>query len=291
MTGPVFVWLLLSLIWGTTWLGIKIGLEGFPPFTFAAMRFFVAAIPLFVLLKLRRKKLSVKRSEWRLIAVTGLFTITVNYGLVFWGENYIPSGLTAIFYSVFPLFGLAFAHFHLPGERMTIKKIAAVLLGILGVTLIFSNQLRLDNFDAVKGSAAIVVAALATAYSGVIIKSKGSHLDPLVLTLGQMVVGFFPLLFLGLLLEGNPLQLQWGVKSIVALLYLAIVGSALAFVLVYWLMQRMDVTKTQLIPLGSTLVAVSLGWIFLEETLSSRTLAGGCSILSGLALAIRAYRR
>lgn len=285
------VWLLLSTIWGTTWLFIKLGLADLPPFTFAGIRFVVAIVPLYILLFLRKPLIPKNGGDWRLIFVTGFLTISVNYGLVFWGENYISSGLTAIFYSTFPLFGLVIAHFYLPSEPMTFLKTLGIILGIVGVAIIFSNQLSVDKPNAVWGSLAIIFASLGTAYAGVLIKVRGKHLDPLVLTIGQMSIGFIPLMIVGFVLEGNPFSFEWNLNAWVALCYLALIGSALAFVLVYWLMQRMDVTKTQLIPLASTLIAVIVGKLVLNEEFSWRTSIGGLSILFGLAVTVWGHKR
>ncbi len=287
----VFVWLVLSTIWGTTWLFIKLGLEGLPPFTFAGVRFMVALVPLTLLLYWRKPPLPQNRADWRLVFTTGILTITVNYGLVFWGENYISSALTAIFYSTYPLLGLLIAHLLLPLEKMTWMKTAGVILGIAGVAIIFANQIVANNLQTVLGAAAVIVAAGATAYASVLIKSRGTHLDPLVLTVGQMGFGFLPLVVLGLVLEGAPWSFDWNIRAMGALLYLAFIGSSLAFVLVYWLIQRMDVTKTQLIPLASTLIAVVLGKLVLQERLNLRILIGGLSILTGLALNVWGHQR
>ncbi|MFQ5709747.1 MAG: DMT family transporter [bacterium] len=291
MNLPILVWLLLSTVWGTTWLFIKVGLERLPPLTFAGIRFVIALVPLLILLFLRRLRLPRNTRDWWLIVFTGLLIFSLNYGLVFWGENYIPSGLTAILYTTFPLFGLVIAHFYLPSEPMTLLKLAGILLAILGVTIIFSNQIRVDNALAIWGAGAIVVASLGTAYADVLIKMRGQHLDPLVLTIGQMAVGLVPLLFLGFVLEGNPWSYQWNSKAWIALFYLALAGSSLTFVLLYWLIQRMDVTKTQLIPLASTLIAVLLGKLILNEELNWRTTVGGTSILLGLVCTSWGHRR
>ncbi|MFQ5603698.1 MAG: DMT family transporter [bacterium] len=287
----LFVWLLLSAIWGSTWLFIKIGLADLPPFTFAGIRFVIAVIPLLILYFARKPTLPKSTREVGLILFTGFLTFSLNYGLVFWGETFISSGLTAIIYTSLPLFGLMLAHVHLPAEPMTVVKTTGVLLGIAGVTLIFSNQIRLENKYAFWGALAIVAAALVTAYAGILIKAHGSQLDPLVLTIGQMLVGFMPLLAAGLILEGNPLAHNWTLKAWLSLSYLALIGSSLTFVLLYWLMQKMAVTKTQLIPLASTLLAVILGNIILNEALNWRTTLGGLGILSGLALTSWGYKR
>src|SRR6185503_6136948 len=135
------VWLVLCCIWGSTWLFIKLGLHDLPPLTFAGIRFVIAVLILFALIFARKVPLPVKRRDWMFLAVTGVLSFSCNYGLVFWGEQYISSGLAALLQSTLPLFGLLIAHFYLPGERMTVPRIAGVVLGVFGVAVIFSNQL------------------------------------------------------------------------------------------------------------------------------------------------------
>ncbi|MBI1729086.1 DMT family transporter [Candidatus Acetothermia bacterium] len=285
MNLPVLVWFILGSIWGSTWLFIKLGLADLPPFTFAGIRFLIAIIPLILLVWLTKREIPKIRSDWILMAGTGILTFTCNYGLVFWGENHISSGLTAILYTMLPLFGLVIAQFRLPSEPITPAKIFGVLLGITGVALIFSKQIQVDDPIAPLGAAAIILAAIGTSLAGIEIKARGRHLDPLVLTTVQIAIGFLPLLAFGLITEGDPLTFHWTPLAWISILYLAFIGSALAFVLLYWLLKRMDVTKVQLMPFLSTLIAVILGWLVLNEELSWRTLVGGAAILSGLAVA------
>lgn len=291
MSMTFLVWLILSTIWGSTWLFIKIGLRNLPPFTFAGIRFVIAAFAVLILLLVRRPSIPKSSRDWGLIFFTGFIIFGVNYGLVFWGENHISSGLTAILYTTFPFFGLVIAHFFLPAEPMTVTKTAGVLLGITGVAIIFWKQVQVQNIDAIWGSAAVVFASLVTAYANVLIKRHAKHIDPFVMTSGQMAIGLVPLLLVGFVFEGNPSEHHWNSTSWLAVFYLALVGSSLAFVLLYWLIQRMDVTKTNLIPLASTVIAVILGRIFLGEELGLRTSIGGASILTGLLLAAWGYKQ
>lgn len=287
MSLPVVVWFLLASVWGSTWLFIKVGLEDLPPVTFAGLRFVVAAIPLVLWLRLRRVPLPRAARDWRLMIVTGWLTFSLNYALVFWGEQHISSGLAAILYTTFPISGLLIAHWLLPDEPLTPRKISGVVLAVLGATLIFYSQVELRGALALAGSAALVIAATGTAYADVLIKRSGTHIDPVVMTAVQMVAGFIPMLAIGIPLEGNPLHYRWTPRAVVALLYLALLGSSLTFVLLYWLIRRMEVTRTMLIPLFSTLVAVGLGIVVLGETLTPRALAGGAAILLGLLVATR----
>ncbi|HEX8706826.1 MAG TPA: EamA family transporter [Pyrinomonadaceae bacterium] len=284
---PLIVWLILSLIWGSTWLFIKLGLEDLPPFTFAGIRFIIAALILCVVVVVRQSPLPRDWHDWGLIALTGFLSFAVNYGLLFWGEQRTSSSLAAILQTIIPVFGLLIAHVYLPEERLTWSKAGGVLLGIAGVALIFSNQKSAAGHSAFWGSVAIVVGAFGVAYANVLIKARGGRLDYAVLAAGQMIFGLIPLMAVGIIFEGNPLRLHWTPLALVSLLYLAVVGSSIAFLLYYWLVRHMEVTRTMLIPLVTPLIAVLLGMWVLGETLTWRIAVGGAGIMSGIGLIVR----
>lgn len=285
------VWLILCGIWGSTWLFIKLGLEDLPPLTFAGTRFLLAALILSLMILARGVRWPRSRHDWTIIATVGVLQFSLNYGLVFWGEQHISSGLAAVLQSTFPAFGLVIAHLYLPGEQMTKVKVIGVLLGVLGVAVIFSDQLSIAGTMALLGSVALVLSALFGSYGNVLVKAYGQKIDPQVLAAGQMLCGFPPLLVLGLLTEGNPFRFRWTVTAALSLAYLVIVGSVIAFALYYWLLRNMDVTKTMLIALVTPAVAVVLGMIVLGEKLNWRLFAGGACIISGLALIVLRKRR
>ena len=281
---PRLVWLLLCGIWGSTWLFIKLGLEDLPPFTFAGIRFLIAVVILFLIIKLRGLSLPKKGRDWLLLLVSGVLAFFVNYGLLFWGEQYISSGLAAVLQSTIPAFGIVIAHFYLPAEQMTPAKIIGIILGVVGVAVIFSNQLDVAGPMALAGCAALIVSSIGAAYSNVLVKAYGKHLDPAILAGGQMFFGMILLLQIGIPWEGRPSNFHWTPLAVVSLFYLAIVGSVVAFLLYYWLVQNMDVTKTMLIALVTPVVAVTLGLVVLHETLHWRTLGGALMIISGIGI-------
>lgn len=288
---PRIVWLILCLIWGSTWLFIKLGLEDLPPFTFAGIRFVIASAILFAIIKIRRIKLPRTGRDWTLLAITGVLSFTINYGAVFWGEERISSGLAAVLQATIPVFGLVIAHFYLPAERMTPLKILGVIMGIAGVAVIFSDQLTVAGGRALAGSAAVVIGAAAAAYANVLVKSRGGNMDPAVLAGGQMIFGLVPLLAAGFFLERGAFHFRWTTLAIVCLIYLAIVGSVVAFLLYYWLVQHMDVTNTMLIALVTPVIAVIVGMIFLNEELNWRLLVGGLMIMSGIGMIVVRKRK
>lgn len=281
------VWLILCVIWGSTWLFIKLGLENLPPITFAGIRFVIACVILFLLIRVRGISLPDNRRDWGLLALTGVLSFSLNYGLVFWGEQHISSGLAAVLQSTLPAFGLVIAHVHLPSERMTWSKIFGVVLGFGGVAVVFSNQLAIAGGKALAGCVALVLSAFFAAYSNVLVKAHGRKLEPAILAAGQMFFGLIPLLLIGIPLEGNPFHFHWTPMALVAMLYLAVVGSVIAFLLYYWLIQNMNVTNTMLIAMVTPVVAVVLGMVVLGEDLSWRTVAGGIMIMVGVSFVTR----
>lgn len=285
------VWLLLCLIWGSTWMFIKLGLEDLPPLTFAGIRFVIAVTILVSWVSIRRLSWPRASRDWLLLAVSGVLAFCLNYGLLFWGEQYISSGLAALLQATIPAFGLVIAHFYLPSERLTAAKVVGIVLGVFGVGVVFSSQLQTAGKGALLGCAALVLSSICAAYSNVLVKAYGKKLDPAILAGGQMFFGMIPLLVIGIPFEGNPLRFHWTPISVFALLYLAVVGSVVAFLLYYWLVQHMDVTKTMLIALVTPVVAVILGMLVLKEELGWRTLGGGALIISGIALVVWRRRR
>ncbi len=185
-----------------------------------------------------------------------------------------------------PVFGMLLAHPYLPGERLNARKLAGALLGVAGVGVIFSHQLGAEGSMALWGSAAVVAGAAFVAWANVLVKAKGLKLDAPVLSAGQMACGFLALASSALVLEGSPRNLHWTPLAVVCLLYLTLVGSVAAFLLFYWLVRHVDVTKTMLIALVTPLAAVLLGVVVLGEELSWRTVAGGAVIMSGVALVV-----
>jgi drug/metabolite transporter (DMT)-like permease len=280
------VWLSLCGIWGSTWLAIKVGLRDLPPLGFAGIRFAGAALILFIIIRMRGFRLPDTVRDWSLLAYTSVLTITLNYALVFWGEQYIPSGLAAVLSATMPLFGLPIAHHYLATEQLNLQKIAGVLLGIIGVAIVCSGQLGIGGPLAFWASVGIIFAALATAHAGVLIKARGTHIEPSVMAGVQMAGGCIPLLIGGIIIEGSPLRFHWTALAVGALVYLTILGSVIAFLMYYWLIRHTDVTWVLLIPLVTPLVAVGFGLLFADEAVGSHTAIGGAAIIGGVALAV-----
>lgn len=285
----ILIWLILCLIWGTTWIFIKVGLEDLPPIGFAAVRFLLAVIILGILIKLQGIPLPKTAREWKLIALTGVLQFSFNYSAVFWSEVHISSGLAAVLQATITVFGLLLAWIFLPSERITRLKIFAVCVGIAGVAVIFLDQLRVENLMAFAGSVAIVAGAYAAAQASILIKAKGGAIHPASLVFGQMICGLPLIIIYSLIQEGNPLNFHWTWRAVICVLYLTILGTIAAFWLYYWLLSKIESTKAMMISLVTPLIAVVVGGIFLGERLPPQTFFGGILIIASIGLIV--FRR
>lgn len=282
----ILVWLILCLIWGTTWIFIKIGLNDLPPITFSAARFGLAVLILAPVIRIFGFAMPRTASEWKLIALTGFLQFSLNYSAVFWSEQYITSGLAAVLQSMITVFGLLLAWIFLPDEKITRQKIVGVAMGIVGVAVIFIDQLRVESFLAFAGCVAIVLGAYAAAQASILIKAKGSGLHPASLVFSQMICGLPAIVIYALIAEGNPLSHNWSLTAILCVLYLTVLGTIAAFWLYYWLLSRIESTKAMMISLVTPLLAVVIGAIFLGETLPPQTFFGGVLIIASIGLIV-----
>ncbi len=277
----------LCVIWSSTWLAIKWGLEDLPPISFAALRFVIAIIALLAVSLGRVPLLPRNRADWVLLGFTGVLMFAVNYGLLFWGELYVSSGLAAVLQAIIPVAGMVFAHWLLPNEPMRWQRVGGAVLAVGGVALICGRLLDHGGIVTFWAGLAIVFGGAGAAFSNVLLKRRALELAPAMIAAWQMIFGTVPLLSLGLVHDGNPLRFHWSALAIVCLLYLAIVGSALAFLLLYWLLPRMPVNNLQTISLITPPGAVAIGWLLGGETFTLWSLVGGALVLAGVWMIFR----
>jgi len=280
--GVPIAWLTLCIVWSSTWLVIKVGLRDLPPISYAAIRFVIAVVVLLLLSAGRVRLLPESRSDYILLGFTGVLMFAVNYGLLFWGELYVSSGLAAVLQATIPIFGMGFAHLMLQDEPIRLQKLAGSLLALGGVAIICARLLGFNGMLAFWGGLGIVFGAAGAAFSNVLLKARAIRLAPAMIAAWQMIFGTVPLLVTGLIIEGNPLRFHWTALSIFCLFYLAVIGSALTFLLLYWLLPRMSVAKLQTVSLITPPGAVALGWAVGGETFSLRSLVGACFVLAGV---------
>jgi drug/metabolite transporter (DMT)-like permease len=285
--GVAAAWLALCVIWSSTWLAIKVGLQDLPPVSFVGIRFLIAIVILVAISAGRVRLLPSRRSDFWLLAFTGVLMFTVNYTLLFWGEVHVSSGLAAVLQATIPIFGMVFGHYLLPDEPLRWPRVVGALLALGGVAAICARLLDFNGLMAFWGGLGIVIGGACAAYSNVTLKARAIPLAPAMIAAWQMIFGTVPLLVAGWVIDGNPRYFHWSGLAIFCLLYLAVVGSALAFLLLYWLLPRMKVASLQTISLITPPGAIALGWFLGGETLPLSFLLGAALVLVGVWMIFR----
>src|SRR5438034_4913514 len=247
--GVPVAWLTLCVVWSSTWLAIKVGLRDLPPISFVAIRFVIAIIVLLAVSVGSVRLQPPQALDYAVLAITGILMFAVNYTLLFWAELHVSSGLAAVLQATIPIFGMIFAHWMLPDEPLRLQKLGGAIIALGGVALICRRLLGSNGRLAFWGGLGIVIGAASATYAKVLVKARSIQLAPAILAAWQMIFGIAPLLVLGFAIDGNPAHFHWTAMAIFCLLYLAVIGSALTFLLLYWLLPRLTVAQLQSISL------------------------------------------
>jgi len=275
------------LVWGSTWMMIKIGLRGAPPITSVAVRMTIASLIVAALIRVMRVPLPRDRRFVGLGVFLGIFQITIPYVLVYIGEESIPSGLAAVLYATLPLMVALLARAWLKNP-LTPRKLTGIATGFLGVARIFSDNLRLGREQAT-GTLLVMGSVASSAVATVATKRWGHGHHPIASLLLPFGTTALATAVLALGFE-SPLVLHYDAATWATILYLAAMGSVVAFACFFYVMKRLDVTvvtyQTFIIPV----VAVILGGVFLGEIISGRVALGALLILAGISLATFARR-
>ncbi len=276
-------WGAACVLWSATFLFIRVGVADVPPFTFAAARLLVALLVLLPLVVLRREWTAWTAADVRAVTGAGALLLGVNYALVYWGAQHVPSGVLAILLATTPVVALGLGA--LAGsETITRRKVAALSLGLAGVVVIVGNEGSAAGTRAVQGAFALVASACCVAGAYVWMKRRMGRVPPLSMAALQSSAGLVVLGSLALLTEGSPLDATWSARSLGALLYLGLAASVLAFWLNYWLLARMDTSSMLMMGVAEVPVAVLLGAAVLGERLQPASLIGAALVIASVLL-------
>ena len=281
------VWLLiLGGLWGSSYLFIKVAVGDIPPLTLVAGRLVLAAVILWLVLAAVRQPMPRSRRLWAVFAVMGLLNGAVPYSLIFWSEQHITSGLASLLQATMPLFTVLMGHFLMRDERLTLGRVAGVILGFVGVGLLMLPDLRQGAHANLLGELAMVASSVSYAGAALFARSRLRGQPALVSTTGQLTMGAVWIVPLSLLIEGPPRAVP-SLPALGSWLGLTILGTAIAYVIYFKLIERTNAafvsTVTYIIPVFGLI----LGALVLHEALSLTLLVSLGLILAGVLLVRR----
>ena len=280
----------ICLIWGTTFLAIRIGVQDFPPFLFAAIRQISAGLFLTSIILITQKPKLPDLNYFVQMAFIGFLMITLSNGLVSWAEVFVDSGIAAIICSLMPVLVIIINLSINRSELPNITIIIGVLIGIVGIVMIFSEHLEsFTNPNYTIGILLIFVATVAWAVGSLLVRQSNQNSN-LVQNAGiQMVFGGLWCLPLSYVFD-DLTEIHWTSPTVYSLIYLSIFGSALAYVLYYYAISKLPMTIVSLYSYINPMVAVTLGTLVLNEKLNLKIALAFIVTIGGIYLVNRGYQ-
>jgi drug/metabolite transporter (DMT)-like permease len=274
----------LGAIWGSSFLWIKVGVQELDPFTLVGWRLLFGTLGIVTVVAWQRPPFPRNPSTWVALAVLGIMNTALPFVLITWGEKTIDSAVASVLNSTVPLFTLVIAHLFLRDEPITARKAVGLLVGFVGVLILMARDLEFDSLRlGLLGQAAVLLAAVLYASASVFARRTMREVSPLV-------QAFVPMAFADALVwsvatpAGSPGRLPSLANTWIALLWLGLLGSCVAYLIYYSLLHSVGATRTTMVTYVFPVVGVALGVLFLHERADWHLLAGAALVVSSIAV-------
>lgn len=278
-----FVFILLGAIWSSSFMWIKIAVQEISPITLVAFRVLFGLLFGIAVIFIQRARLPRSLREWSPLLILGITNVAIPFFLISWGEQSIDSAVAAILDATVPLFTILIAHYLLHDDKMTIPKVLGLLMGFAGVVILMSKDIG-DSLGSVLGQLSVVLACAFYAGSSVYARKTTENTSGIMRSVGPLISST-AVMWLATFLVESPVEIPRLGITWIALLFLGILGSGVAFIMVYYLIHEIGPTRTSMVTYLFPLGGVILGVAFLNEQLSWQLLVGAGLIISSLVVA------
>jgi drug/metabolite transporter (DMT)-like permease len=288
--------LTVCTIWGASYLFIKVAGQDLTPFTLVSWRLGLASAGLWSILLLTKTSPPCDLPTLARLFVLGMLNMTIPFALITWGERTIDSSMASVLNATTPLFSLIIAHFALAEERITWQRLAGLVVGFSGVVVIFSENLGAallhgGNWPMLRGQLAVVLASLSYAGAAVFVRRQLRHVPAILLAAVPISMAFLTTLLLAFLFETPVLQsLAIGSSALIAIICLGLLGTCLAHILYFYVMQTWGATRATMVTYLIPALGVVLGAVILDEPIGWRLFVGLVLIVGGIVVVTRKPR-
>lgn len=277
---------IMSLVWGSTWLVIRIGLRDLPPFSGLWLRFALSALAFVFLAKHFAAKEGGGRPTLPLALVLGTFNFTGSYTIVYYVEQFIPSALASLLFATYPLMLAIGAHFALASERLAVRQGLGLVAGFAGVVLLFVHDIDRLGPEAIVPAIVMLGSPLVVTLGTLYVKRHGARVSSLLLNRDGLIVATIEIGIVAVIAEwGDPIT--FSASAVGSILYLALFGTVATFGIYFWLMRTAPASLLALTAYLTPAIAVLLGATWGDEPITRDTLLGAGCILAGVFLASR----
>ncbi len=290
-----FGFLVICLLWGSSWAAVKLGLETIPTFLSLGIRFFIASSILGLIILVRHYTVPTDKNFWKLVFILCSTSFTIPFMLIYWAQIHVNSGLASVLFAIFPLWVAILSHFLLPDERITPQRIVGMVFAFLGVVVIFKNAFSDVSSTTLLGMIAIIVGAIIQAFGLIALRRFGKQINPIVLNFWPMLLSAAVLFSISLCTEDYSTVL-FDIKALASLIYLSIFCTVITFVVYFWLIKHVEAVILSLSAFITPVIAVFIGVIIMGEDFTASAYIGSTIVLIGVAIAtiadlVAVYRR
>ena len=277
------IFITLGIIWSSSFLWIKIAIEEMGPMTLVAYRVLFGLLFGIAVILIQREKMPRTLKAWTPLLVLGLTNVAIPFFLISWGEKTIDSGVASILDATVPLFTIVVAHFLLHDDKMTVQKVVGLLIGFAGVVVLMSKDIG-SSAGSLLGQGAVILASAFYAGSSIYARKFTEDTSGIFRSMGPLVSATAVMWLASFFFE-SPVHVPDQSIIWIALLWLGILGSGVAFVMLFYLIHEIGPTRTTMVTYLFPLGGVTLGVIFLHETLTWEIVVGAVLILASLVVA------
>jgi drug/metabolite transporter (DMT)-like permease len=254
-----------------------------PPILGVSIRFLISGLIFWGIFFFKKEKLPVNSTAIKIYLQFGLINFSISYAITYWATQYIFSNLSSIIWALFPLIVVVMAHFSLPNERFSLKKLISIVLGIIGSIFIISQGDALGGRNVVIGIIAIFISVVIAAWPNVYLKKHSNVVNTIQLNAVCQTIGGVVLFIASKLFESNS-AMVWSQTNVVAIIYLIVFGSVITWMIYFWLFRHLPVSQISYVAFFPPVIAIIVGWIILDEVLTPIAVAGASLILIGALL-------
>tara|TARA_B000000557_G_scaffold80231_1_gene64374 strand:- start:1293 stop:2168 length:876 start_codon:yes stop_codon:yes gene_type:complete len=271
---------LMCILWGFTWMYLKISLAQMPIFTGLAIRFLLAGLVFWILFFLKGEKVHLTSKMKNVYILFTLFNFSLCYYLTYWGAKFVFSNLGAIIWSLLPICVALMAHFFIPDDRLNIRKFVGMLIGLIGTILLFSKGELLGEGQTTFGIIAILASVVLAAWPNVYLKMQKTTINSYHLNaFGMTISGLLFFLFALILESSHPIPIDK--TNMFAIFFLTIPGTVITWGIYIWLFNHIPVTQISYTAFYPPIIATFVGWLFLNESLPLVAIFGSILIIFG----------
>lgn len=283
----LFAFLGLALAWGSSFLWIKIGVAELQPFNLVALRLFFGVLGLAAVVAIGRPPWPSTRLEWLTLLALGVTNTAAPFVLITWGEQFIDSAVASVYNSMVPLFTVLIAHVFLREERFGLLRVLGVIVGFLGVLVIFAQEFTKGVGQGLLGQGAVLLAAIYYGGSAVLTRRNTKQIDRRIIAFVPLIVADV-LAWAGAAAAERPIQLPRMPLTWLAVLWLGVIGSFIAYLLYFHLVHNLGSTRATMVTYTFPVSGLLLGAVFLDEQITPNLIAGGVLVLASLVIVNRA---